>query len=332
MRLLDSRGAIVSLFILTLASNVAFAGPAPSTSSLAFFANQPDDYDYGQQLVLPPGFGAGELTLELWIRPDDSFPVGSTSGGPGQRLNWSDADEEPYSSCCWWFAGNFLLDGHNNNDFEQGTFSLQLYGGGRLRWLFGDGANVVAGGSWSVGAFPATTTPSLLDGQWHRVNLVRRWQGASEARLELWIDGDLVATETSPVRTDMGTFWGDWSSFPSGQEGWFLAAEKQAAIGALTQYEDYKGPIDEMRFFDRALTPAELDAGGCTVGAGLVGHYAIEEGTGAETCDRLDPARCIALINTMPGFWSADAAPACDVIFSDGFESGDTSSWSLATL
>lgn len=305
----------------------AVAGAQSSTRSLAVFVNQPNDYDYGLQTVLPPTFGVGEFTLELWIRPDESFPVGPTSSGSDQLNNWSDADEMPYGSCCWWFEGNFLLDGHNNASFDLGTFSLQFYGGGRLRWLFGDGADPGQGGVWSVGAFPASGTPSLLDGAWHRVAAVRRFTSMSESRLELWIDGALVATETSPVRADMRAWWDAWTGFPSGQEGWFWGAEKQAAIGVLDQYEDYKGTIDELRFFDRALSAAELMAGGCTVTSGLVGHYAIEEGAGTLTCDALDGSRCIDLIDMKPGFWSIASAPPCARIFADGFESGDLSAW-----
>ncbi len=330
-------GAVFSAALLFAAPATAsdldgFAGSTPSTRSLAFFENLPGEYDYGLQLVLPPGFGTGEFTLELWIRLDESFPVGSTAGGAGQLTNWSDADEEPYSTCCWWFEGNFLLDGHNNASFGDGTFSLQFYGGGRLRWLFGDGDDPGPGGIWSVGAFPATDTPSLLDDAWHRVNLVRRWSGATDADLELWIDSVLVATETSSARTDMRTWWDTWAGFPSGQEGWFWSVEKQAAIGVLSQYEDYKGPIDELRFFDRALTPAELAiGGGCQSGGGPSAYYAIEEGAGTSTCDTVDPTRCITLIDMKPGFWSTDAAPTCAAeIFADGFESGDLLSWSSA--
>lgn len=71
--------------------------------------------------------------------------------------------------------GNFLLDGHNNGDFSAGTFSLQHYGGGRIRWALGDGANPGPGGIWAVQAFPANETPSLLDGQAHLVAAVRRF-------------------------------------------------------------------------------------------------------------------------------------------------------------
>ena len=318
------------VFLASMAFWFLLARPAASTS-LAFFENLPAEYDYGLQSILPAGFGVGEFTFEVWIRPDPSFPVGSTAGGTDQLMNWSDADEEPYSSCCWWFAGNFLLDGHNNaGGFENGTFSLQFYGGGRVRWLFGDGAVAGPGGHWSVGAFPATNTASLLDGEWHRVATVRRWIGDDDALLELWVDGSLIATETSSVRTDMRQWWDGWSSFPSGQEGWFWTAEKQAAIGVLSQYEDFKGEVDEIRFFDRDLTPQELDEGGCATSAGLVGYFALDDGAGTSTCDALDPTECITLIDMKPGFWSAESAPSCGQIFVDGFESGDVIGWSLA--
>ena len=303
------------------------------SGSLAFFVNDPNDYDYGHQLELPPTFGSAEFTLELWIRPDDSFPIGPTSGGEAQRMNWSDADVEPYSGGGWWFEGNFLLDGHNNGVFEDGTFSLQFYGGGRVRWLFGDGEFAGSGGHWSVGAFPAASTPSLLDGGWHHLTLVRRWVGATEAQLELWVDGALAATETSPGRTDMRFWWDAWATFPSGQEGWFWGVEKQAAIGKLSQYEDYKGPVDEVRFWDRAKTAPEIDSNWnlpvTGSEAGLVGWFALDEGAGSTACDALDAGRCISLINPMAGIWSPHQAPLGDAIFADGFESGDTSAWSL---
>jgi hypothetical protein len=312
---------------IVLALLASAAVPGQSTRSLAFFLNDPNDYDHGRQLVLPPGFGAGPFTLELWIRPDESFPVGPTTSGAGQRTNWSDADHEPYSSCCWWYEGNFLLDGHNNGDFSEGTFSLQFYGGGRLRWLVGDGGSPGEGDVRSVGAYPASSTASLLDGNWHRVALVRRWTGTSGARLELWLDGARVATETTPLRTDLTAWWGDWSAFPAGQEGWFWGAEKQAAIGVLPQYEDYKGPLDELRFFARALAPAELAAGACAA-FGAVGRFAIEEGAGNSTCDGLDSGRCIALVDMKPGFWSTASAPPCASPFASGFETADFAGWS----
>ncbi len=335
-RRLTALGALAAMGGLTASSAPAGTG---SSFSLAVFENAPGDYDYGRQLELPPGFGSAEFTFELWIRPDDSYPVGPTTPGtPGQLINWSDADNPPYSSDDWWYEGNFLLDGHNNANanFEEGTFSLQFYGGGRVRWHFGDGAVAGPGRHWSVEAFPASTTPSLLDGAWHQVTLVRRWAGAAQADLELWVDGALVATETSSERTDMRTYWDTWSAFPPGQEGWFWGAEKQAAIGVLPQYEDYKGLIDEIRFWSRAKTPAEIAADWADPvdgsEPGLAGVYRFDEGMGTTTCDALEPIRCIDLINMKPGFWSPDNPPLGGlVIFADGFESGDFSAWSGVT-
>lgn len=284
--------------------------------SIEFFVNNPNDNDYTQQVDLPTGFGDGEFTFELWIRPNDSFPVGPTTGGvENTRDNWAEADNQPYGGGNWWFSGNFLLDGHNNgSSFSEGTFSLQFYGGGRVRWLFGDGSpSMPTGGLWSVGAYPATTTPSLLDGAWHQLTLVRRWSGASSADLEMYIDGNLIDSETSNVRTDMRQWWDNWNGFPGAQRGWFWGAEKQAAVGIFSQYEDYKGLVDEMRFWSRAKTAAEIASGfnAPVTGSetGLVGWYDFGEASGTEACDSLAPTECMALINTFPGVWNAQEAP-----------------------
>jgi hypothetical protein len=250
----------------------------------------------------------------MWIRPDNSYPVGPVNQGTqGQLQNWSEVDNQPYSSGSWWYSGNFLLDGHNNGGFQNGTFSLQFYGGGRLRWLFGDGIFAGNGGHWAVQAYPASTTASLLDGQWHHISCVRRWDGGSGSILELWIDGELIATENSPARTNMATtYWNSWSGFPGGQEGWFYGAEKQAAIGILSQYEDYKGLVDEMYFWDRAKTTQELqndwDSGVTGSETGLVGWYDFNEGSGSAICKN-GGGNCIALFRTSLSNWDAEDAP-----------------------
>ena len=298
--------AISILFTLTC--------PRVWAGSNQYVINASNDHEYGLQTQLPSGFGDGEFTFELWIRPDDSFPVGPTDSGSNQLTNWTATDNEPHSSDSWWFDGNFLLDGHNNGSFQDGTFSLQFYGGGRIRWLFGDGVSAGAGGHWSVGAFPATNTPSLLDGNWHQITLVRRWSGDDDdAKLELWIDGDQVATQTSSERTNMRSYWNSWSGFPNDQEGWFWGSEKQAAIGVLSQYEDYKGLVDEMRFWSRAKSGLEIVLGynQPVVGdePGLVGHFSFSEGSGTSTCDALNPGQCVQLIKTDASIWSGQDAP-----------------------
>lgn len=311
------RGFLAAHAVAVLLAGVVCT--SASAESLEFFVNGQNDYDFGRQATIPAGFGAAEFTIELWLRPNESFPVGSTGGGVGQRENWSTADIAPYSSNSWWFAGNFLLDGHNNSDFSRGTCSLQFYGGGRVRWLFGDGTNPSSeGGVWSVGAFPANSTASLLDGNWHQLTMVRRWIGTgTQAQLELWIDGVIVDAELVDSRVNMRQWWDNWSGFPNNQEGWFWGAEKQAAIGVLNQYEDYKGLIDELRYWSRAKTAQEIQASYNAPVAGnepgIVGRYAFDQTQGLTTCNALVGTQCMQLTATSarpnPQMWSSLNAP-----------------------
>jgi hypothetical protein len=309
------------IWTLLCASVAQVAAPARA-ASVAFHVNTSSQHDYGLLTDLPPTFGAGEFTVEVWIKPDASFPIGDCSGGSAQLQNWCSRDNQPYSALDWWYEGNFLLDGHNNASFGAGTFSLQFYGGGRVRWLFGDGNSAGPGDHWAIGAYPATSAPSLLDGGWHHLALVRRFVSTASSELELYVDGILRANQTSPVRTDMTMWWQGWSGFPAGQAGWFLGAEKQAAIGVLSQYEDYKGLVDELRLWTRAKSAAEIattwHAPVLGNETGLAAWFGFEEGSGTRSCDRLTSTRCIDLFRMQPGSWSAQGF--AQHLFSDGFE------------
>lgn len=279
------------------------------SGSINFALNQINDHDYGRQLLLPVEFGTGEFTLELWIKLDQSYPIGDVAGGEDQLTNWSDIDRNPNDGGDWWYKGNFLLDGHNNSSFEDGTFSLQLYGGGRLRWLFGDGW-----GLWPVQAYPASTTPSLLDGSWHYIALVRSYSGLTNATLLLYVDGVEVASTALLEGVDMRQWWNSWQSFPDQEPGWYWGAEKQAANdGGLAQYEDYKGLLDELSFWSRAKSAQEIaqiaSNGSILNSNGLVGHFDFSEGGGNQACDRLAPSMCMDLIRMKPGFWVTEGAP-----------------------
>ena len=286
-----------------------------SGTSILFVENiNGQQEEYAQQTVIPNDFGSGEFTFQIWLKMDVSYPVGSTHPVTGdQQQNWSEADPQPYSAYDWWWRGNFLLDGHNNSQFQNGTFSIQVYGGGRIRWLFGDGASR-GGGPWAVQAYPATTTSSLLDDNWHQVTLVRRWVGISSAQLELWVDDFLVATETSDRRTDMRTYWDAWNGFTVGQEGWFWGVEKYSALSSGS-YEDYKGLIDEIRFWSSALSNAEIVAMYQQSVTGsepsLVGVYHLDEGAGNNSCNMLNDKHCITMIIPPQDWviWEMENAP-----------------------
>jgi chitodextrinase len=273
---------------------------------VTFFENAASDYDYLRQSSIPAGFGEGEFTVEVWLRPDATLPVGSTASGQQQRRNWSDANPAPYSSSSWWYAGNFLLDGHNNTTYSSGTFSLQFFNGGRVRWLFGDGAPA-AQRNGGLHAIQNANSPSLLDGAWHQLTLVRRANG-NGATLEMWIDGALTASENTSALTDMRAWWNSWSGFP--QAGWIWGAEKQAALGVISQYEDYKGNVDELRFWSIAKTPAEISQNYRlpVTGAenGLVGHFSFE---GQSACNQVGSTACMSASRLQSGAWSGPQAP-----------------------
>lgn len=293
---------LAKLLSVVVISACLWAGP--SACGVEFRENGAFDTDFGWQKSLPSEFGRGEFTLEVRFRADASYPIGPTrpKDSIDQRKNWAEADLEPYSEDEWWWKGNFLLDGHNNWDLPAGTFSLQFYGGGRLRWLFGDGESGIVGGNWGVQVYPATSAPTLVDDRWHWVATVRRWnetQGGAD--LELWIDGARVATEHSPARTDLRTYWDDWSGFPPDQRpGWIWGGERQVAFRILEQYEDFKGDVSDIRFWSIARTPETLAAVNddpiATTTPGLVGLYRLSEEFGGATCNEISRGDCIEFI------------------------------------
>ena len=124
----------------------------------------------------------------------------------------------------------------------------------------------------------------------------------------------LIATETSSLRTNMRVWWDSWSGYNSA--GWYWGSEKQAADGTLSQLEDYKGLVDEMRFWSVAKSPTEIatnyNAAVNGTEPGHVGYYTFGEGSGLQACETLVPADCIDLINTDPSIWSSQDAPVGD--------------------
>lgn len=304
---------MAGLWTRALGAAALLCASGTDAGSLYWGESTSGNFDHGRQLDLPANFGNSDFTLELWIRPDNNFPVGSPTAN--QLQNWSNEDLTPYSSSGWWFHGNFLLDGHNNagSNFQNGTFSLQIYGGGRVRWLFGDGTSGgLQGNLWAV---QSSSSPNVLDGAWHHVALVRRCTATgSPATLELWVDGAMHASETTTQCPNMATgFWNNWTGFPNDQRGWYWGAEKQAANGSAI-WEDYKGLVDEIRFWTTDRLSAQLGAGRTNPvngnEANLAGWYDFNEGSGTSTCRFGSTTDCITLTNTIAlNVWSSIEAP-----------------------
>jgi len=272
------------------------------TGSLVFVTNAQNDNEYARLSTLPDGFGDGEFTLELRVRGDNAVGFGDTSvqDSVNQRTLWSSNNNSIYGTAQWWFEGNFLLDGHNNTNFYAGTFSLQLANSGLVQWTFGDGAAADAR-TGDVHGLRGTT--NILDGRAHTISCVRRWDGGSGAIFDLYVDGVLEDTETSTARTNMATTYWD-SGFPAftvNQRFWGFGAEKQASVGVLAQYDDWKGRIGEIRFWSVARSAAQiLGSAFWPIGAndsGLVGVYRMKEGTGTTVADQKASGGNITLTN-----------------------------------
>lgn len=282
---------------------------APQTDSIVFVSNAAGNYERGRIDVIPDGFGDAEFTLLMWVRLTTGTSSDFADDTPEQRNDWTTRDTNPYSFATWWFRGNFLLDGHNNNAFFSGTFSVQFTGNGRVRWLFGDGAAADArvGDLHAVQASPSSGTASLLDGAWHRIGLVRRWDGGTGAILELWVDAAMVASETSTARTNMATtYWDSWTGYPANQNNWMFGCEKQSALGVISQWEDFKGNLSELSFWNRALSSGELADLSFVANSdsGLVGVYRFTEQTGTTAANALSASNNMTLTNS-PAWSSA---------------------------
>jgi hypothetical protein len=246
--------------------------------------NAASQHDYILQETLPVGWGDDEWELECWVRLDNSFPVGATTDDtPGQLTNWAQEDATPLSSSSWWYKGNFLLDGFNNNTIRNGSIGLQVYGAGRIRATIGDGV-ARTGDVLPIQAAVTANTPSLLDALWHKLHLCRRRNG-SGSLYELRIDRTLVASNTSAVfPTFYTTWWGSWAGFL--EAGFIWGAEKQAAFlnNGMTQYEDFKGWIKDIVLREGARSGIEIEATWNRrvqpTDPGVVGLYRFSEGSG----------------------------------------------------
>lgn len=257
------------------------------------------DYGYARLDTLPDGFGDAEFAFEMWVKATQGITTASTASIKTNR--WSSDNAAIYSASDWWFLGNFILDGHQNNNFSEGTFSLQVANSGRVQWTFGDGA---AAGARTGDVHGLRGTTAILDDAWHHICCVRRWDGGSGAILELWVDGVMEDSETTTARTNMATsYWDSWTNYPTNQDNWMFGVEKQAALGVLSEYEHWMGLIDEVRFYNRAPTTGELE--GENITSGLVGRYSFDEGTGSTVTDSQGGAS-MTLVDADQYEWVAD--------------------------
>lgn len=262
----------------------AGGGGPPASGSILFVSNAASDNEYGRIATVPTNFGAAEFALTFWLQLTTGTASAYTSGTSQERTDWWTGNATPYADASWWFDGNFCMDGHTNagSAFFDGTLSLQFVNSGRPRWLFGDGAAANAR-TGDLHAVQDTSLSSLRDGAWHKLGFRRKNDGGTGSILESWVDGVMIASETSTARTDMyTTYWDDFAAQVAAQRGFFFGGEKQACVGVFSQYADYKGRLSEMCFWnapsDAQMQSLAAVANGAT---GLLDVIRFAEGLGS---------------------------------------------------
>jgi len=127
-----------------------------------------------------------------------------------------------------WFEGLGLIDGEVCFSPPGGDWGIAMMNGGHVVW-----------GS----ALNTSSTTEVNDGSWHAVVLTR---SLISGHVELWIDGELEATDpASPTTPLTGPPWIGIGNNPC-----------DASFARLF----LAGAVDEVRFYDRVLTSSEVSA------------------------------------------------------------------------
>ncbi len=289
-----------------------------------------DDNEAGPDMSAPSDVGAGDFTIEFWLRGNLADNDTANNGGDLETFDFN------------WIDGNIILD----RDIWCGSerkYGISIAGGlVRFGTASGDGpvfdpVHTIEGGV------------NVLDGAWHHVAVVR---DAASGVKSVVVDGVLDFAGSPGISTADLSYPNDGVPVTPGvcgpgqltPYGWFLVvgAEKHDA-GA--EFPSFNGFVDELRIWDVARSVADIAADRHRIVAagapGLVAAYRFEEGAGTVLGDSSaagSPDGELVAGVAGNGEWvayaddPANTAPIdADVIFADGFESGDTASWSSTT-
>lgn len=239
----------------------------------------------------PANIGAGDFTLELWLR---------SAAGNDSMANCSAANDA-------WIEGNIVVDRDTYGDGDYGDFGLSIMAG---RLAFG----ISQGGSGTT----VCGATNVLDGRWHHVAVSR---DAGSGLVELWLDGALEGSGIGPngdvsYRVGRPTPW-PWDSYL------VFAAEKHDAGAA---YPSYSGWLDEVRLSTiRRYVAPFVPATRLTADADTAALYRFDEGQGVAIIDDAvqagGPSHGELRLGGNPAgpCWSVDT-PALGRVFADGFE------------
>ncbi len=213
--------------------------PPGDGRSLRFYGGNFENQQVDRVLIAldnperPVDIGAGDFTLEFWMRAPAGAGGGCVSGGVA------------------WINGMIIIDRDINGTADYGDFGVSLFSDGRIAYgvAVGSNENTVCGAT------------NVANNQWHHIAATRN---ATTGQLRLFVDGQQDASGSGP--TGNASYRnGRSTSNPSSDPYLVLGGEKHAFAG----YPWYAGWLDELRLstsvrytsnFTRPSAPFNTDA------------------------------------------------------------------------
>ncbi|MFN0204978.1 MAG: PQQ-dependent sugar dehydrogenase [Planctomycetota bacterium] len=224
-----------------------------------------DDNSAAADASSPCDVGAGNFTIEFWLKGSLAQNTTTNAGGDVQTSNNN------------WINGNIIID----RDIWGGSdadFGISI-AGGFVRFGTGRGQPAINNENTIEGNIP------VLDGKWHHVACVR---DITTGIKQIFVDGFLDFQSSAGASTANVSYPN--AGVPGQQTPWgpflVLGAEKHDAGAA---FPSFHGFFDELRIWNTARNQTQIlenhDRIVVSGAPGLVGSYRFEEGVGTVVSD-----------------------------------------------
>ncbi len=225
---------------------------------------------------VPADVGAGDFTIEFWMKAKavDNTPSSACRTGSGEN----------------WITGNIVLDRAIWEHDRHGDYGLAMFRTGDASAIIGFGMFQGPTGH----AMGLCGSRNVGDGRWHHVAITR---DAKRGTVRLYVDGVLDAEAQGPLG-NMSYADGVPSQVPSYVQ---LAVDHYLGIGAekydadAVRYPSYNGFLDELRFSTtiRYTTNFTPPSAAFEPDAATAALYHFDEGQGTKIVDSAAGGRSV---------------------------------------